>query len=106
MFDQNEESGQLYLQKNVFDYILFHQLVLEIYDQGKSPFYFNLKADLHVYIQRWQSIKLQILTKENICAVCMKTIDNRAVSCSTITHVDCKYTDLEHRKQSYAGTCA
>lgn len=36
-FDQNEKSG-CYIYKNVFDYILFHQLVLEIYDLGKSLF--------------------------------------------------------------------
>lgn len=37
MFDQNEESS-CYIYKNVLDYILFHQLVLEIDDLGKSLF--------------------------------------------------------------------
>lgn len=37
-FDQNEKSGCYIYKKNVFDYILFHQLVLEIYDLGKSLF--------------------------------------------------------------------
>lgn len=47
------KSQTVYIYKNVFDYIPFQQLVLEIYDLGKSLFYFNLnQADLHVYIQR------------------------------------------------------
>lgn len=56
-----------------------------------------------------KSVKLQILTKENICAVHMKTVGDGAVGSSNITHVDCRNTELVqqiHRKQSYAGTCA
>lgn len=50
MFEQNEES-RCYIYKNVFDYILFHQLVLEIYDLGKKSVSFNLnQVDSNIYI--------------------------------------------------------
>lgn len=76
------------IYKIVFGYILFHQLVLEIYDLGKSLLYFILnQADLHIYIQQWsqkkKSIKLQILTKESI-----------------ITQVDCRNKSLSIRSKA------
>lgn len=33
-----KSQAVIFTKKNVFDYILFHQLVLEIYDLGKSLF--------------------------------------------------------------------
>lgn len=45
------------------------------------------------------------MTKENICAVHMKTLDHKAVGCSHLTHVDCKNTEFDPQKQNYVKMC-
>lgn len=72
-------------------YLITFCFILEIYDLGKSLFYFNLTEIRLIYTSTFSdepktSVKLQILTKENICAVHMETVDG-AVGSSNITHV-------------------
>lgn len=48
-FERNEESG-CYVYKNVFGYILFHQVVLEIYDLGKFVSFNLNQVDFNICI--------------------------------------------------------